>query len=804
MPEAGTAPLGAGEQRRSYIGARVRRREDERFLADGGCYVADIRRPHMADMAVVRSPLPHARINAIDLSAAQRAPGVLAAISAADLGGISAIPDYFDWARPVRNFPLMRDRVRYVGAPVAAIVATDRYLAEDAAELVDIDYEELPIVGTMDEALAPGAPRLYEDWPDNVMVAVPAAKLTDSRIFERAPRVVRGSYAIQRYGAMPMETRGAVAEYTDGRLTLWSSTQLPHILRTMLSTVLGVPESDLRVIAPDVGGAFGCKAELYPEEFLVAALAIRLGRPVRFVEDRAEHNIATGQARDMVIDLEAAVEDDGTILAIRGSIMQDLGSEEIYPPGFGMALTALGTLTGPYRIPEQAIRVACVVTSKTPAGAYRGFGMPEAVFAMERLMDKVARETGTDRLELRRRMLLRPAELPYTTASGAVLDSGSHAAAFERVLEMTRKSAERTRAEHADDKRIRIGSAVVNYVEGVTGSFFSATGNWTSQDSCAITFGPDGTVIVRTGVSTGGQGVWTMVATLTAEALGVPVERVRVMLGDTDLTPYGLGGWGSRSTNVFGGALLKAAQTVKNKGCVIAAHLLEAAVGDMVAENGVFHVAGSSHPQVTWADVARVAYVRTLELPPGVDPGLEATAFYDPPVDQVTRADGKINACLAYTNASQGVVLSVDVGTGEVRVLDYLVVHDCGTVINPMIVEGQIHGGVAQGIGGALYEHFVYSPEGQPLTTTFMDYLVPSAIEIPPISVEHFESPSPRTAFGAKGTGEAGLIGPAPAIAAAIEDALAEFGVPEITATPLPPAAVLRLIDTGLNTATGA
>ena len=797
MPEPRPAPPAAGEHRRSYIGARLPRREDERLLSDGGCYVADIRRPGMADLAVVRSPFPHAKISAIDLSTAREAPGVLAAICAADLSGLSAIPDYIDRARPVRNFPLMRDRARYVGAPVAAVVATDRYLAEDAAELVEVDYEELPVIATVGQALAANAARLYEDWPDNVMVAVPPAQLTDGRIFERAAKIVRGTYTIQRHGAMPMETRGSVAEYADGRLTLWSSTQLPHILRTMLSTVLRLPESDIRVIAPDVGGAFGCKAELYPEEFLVAALARRLGRPVRYIEDRAEHAVATCHARDMVIDLEAAVAGDGTIQAIRGTIVQDLGSEEVYPPGFAMSLTALGTLTGPYRIAEQSVGVACVVTNKTPAGAYRGFGMPEAVFAMERLIDNVARETGSDGAGLRRRMLLQPGELPYTTASGAILDSGSHAAAYERAVELTGESVQRARADHAGDARIRIGSAVVNYVEGTTGSFLGATGNWTSQDSCGLAFGPDGTVIVRTGVSTGGQGVWTMVATLTAEALGVPVERVRVMLGDTDLTPYGLGGWGSRSTNVFGGALLKAARTVTDKGRVIAAHLLEAAVGDIVAEDGVFHVAGSPQPRVSWADVARAAYVRTVDLPPGVDPGLEATAFYDPPVDQGPHADGKINACLAYTNASQGVVVSVDVDTGEVRVIDYLVIHDCGTVINPMIVEGQIHGGVAQGIGGALYEHLVYSPDGQPLATTFMDYIVPSATEIPPIIVEHLESPSPRTAFGAKGAGEAGLIGPAAAIAAAVEDALAEFGVPQITATPLQPSVVLRLIDSG-------
>ena len=411
-PTAGTAgSLGANVReghRPSYVGVRVPRLEDKRLLSGNARFLADIRRPGMVEMALVRSHLPHARIKSIDLSSARAEPGVLAAISASDLDGLSPIPDYFDWARPVRNFALMRDRVRYVGAPVAAVVASDRYLAEDAVELVEVDYEELKVVSTVGEALAPGSTLLYQDWPDNRMVEVPAANPRADRIFAQAPRVVHGRYTTQRYSAMPMETRGAIAEYVDGRLTVWSSTQLPHILRTMLATVLALPESDIRVIAPDVGGGFGCKAELYPEEFLVAALAIRLGSPVRYVEDRTEHLVSAAQARDMTIDLEAAIEEDGTILAIRGSIIQDLGSEEIYPPGFAMALVVLGSLTGPYRIAEQAVEVICVATNKTPTGAYRGFGIPEATFALERLLDKVARETGTDRLDLRRRMILAP------------------------------------------------------------------------------------------------------------------------------------------------------------------------------------------------------------------------------------------------------------------------------------------------------------------------------------------------------------------------------------------------------------
>jgi carbon-monoxide dehydrogenase large subunit len=498
----------------------------------------------------------------------------------------------------------------------------------------------------------------------------------------------------------------------------------------------------------------------------------------------------------MVIDLDAAVDADGRVEALRGTIDHDLGSEEIYPPGFCMAFVAMGSLTGPYHIPHQSVRVRGIVTNKTPAGAYRGFGIPEAVFAMERMMDKIASQIGMDRIEVRRRNLIDAEHLPYTTASGAVLDSGSHRAAFDRVVELGRSALDEARAARGPQPTIRLGLGVINYVEGVNPTAFTTTGNWTANDACTLTVEPDGSVTVAGGVLTMGQGVITMAATLAAEALGVPIENIRVAFGDTDTNPYGLGAWGSRSTVAFGGALVKAAAEIRQKAAAIAAHLLEAAPADMVFADGRIHVAGSREFGVSWADVARVATVRTLDLPPGIDPGLAATATYEPDnVDHVPRPDGRMNACATYTNSSHAAVVAVDVETGAVEVLRYLVTHDCGTVINPTIVEGQIHGGVAQGIGGALYEHNAYGPEGTPLATTFMDYLLPTATEVPPIIVEHFESPAPSTAFGAKGMGEAGLIGPAPAIAAAVEDALREFGVTGLSQTPLRPSVVLAAIQ---------
>jgi carbon-monoxide dehydrogenase large subunit len=794
MPETGGLAAVA-TLRPSYIGARLPRLEDQRLLAGQGRYLADIEVPGCLELTLVRSPFAHARIARIDVSAAEGAPGVVMAVTAVDLDDVRPVPDFSEYARPVRAFPLCRERVRFAGAAIAAVVAADRYLAEDAAELVQVEYEELPVVSSVEAALAEGATRLYEEWPDNKMIDAPGSDPEVERIFASADRVIGGVYTTQRYAAAPMETRGTIAQFADGRLTVWTTTQWPHICRTILSHVLPLAERDIRVIAPDIGGGFGCKAEIYPEDYVVCWAAMRLGRPVRYVEDRAEHLVASAQARDMAITLQAAVHEDGRIEAIRGSVVQDLGSEEIYPPAFNMAFVAAGSLTGPYRIPHQDVGVIGVVTNKTPAGAYRGFGLPEGVFAMERLVDRIARELGLDPLEVRRRNMIGQEDLPYVTAAGAVIDSGSHREAFEEVIEMAEVARAAAMASHDPGGTTRVGVGIANYVEGVAPSYFVTTGNFTANESCSVRFEPDGGVRVSSSVLTMGQGVDTMVATLTAEVLGVPIEDIRVQLGDTDVAPYGLGAWGSRSVVSFGGSLLKAGGQVREKARAIAGHLLETAPEDVVIDGGVLHVAGSPERAVSWRDVATAAYLRVFELPRGMEPGLEAMATWEPDIDDVPGEDGRMNACAAYTNASHAALVEVDVETGVVRVLEYFVTHDCGTLINPMIVEGQIHGGVAQGVGGTLYEHCIYGPEGQPMATTFMDYLVPTAVEVPSINIEHFESPSPLVAFGAKGAGESGLTGPAAAIAAAVEDALREFDVTGLDATPLTPATVLRAIQ---------
>ena len=772
-----------------HAGVRTPRREDERLLTGRAAFVADVELAGCLEVAFVRSPVPHARIGRIETAAASAAPGVHLVVGAADLDGMSPIPDTHTRTRPVAQFPLARGRVRYVGAPMVAVVADDRYLAEDAAELVEVELDELPAVISIDEALAEGAPRLYDEWPDNRIIEIERPNPEMDALFARS-RVIRGTYRMQRHTSMPMETRGAAAEYRRGRLTIWTSTQVPHVERTILARVLGIPESDLRVIAPDVGGGFGGKLQLYPEDAVVAWLAMRIGRPVRWIEDRREHFLGSVHARDERVDLEGAIDDEGHLVALRARLVCDVGSGETYPPGTSPALVSAASVTAAYRIDRAQTSVTCVVTNKTPSGAYRGFGTPEMIFAVERFLDRVARETGQDRIQLRRDLLIRPEDLPYTTPGGRKIDSGSHVEAFERAVAWGAAAVARHRLTAAGP----VGVGYASYIEGVAANYFPNTNLWTGYETSILRIDPDGRVVVAGGVSPSGQGLETMMATVTADQLGVPLSQVVVRLGDTDLTPYGLGSFASRSTVVAVGAILLSAGRLREKVLRIAAHLLEADPGDLVIEGGQIHVRGVLERVLTFADVASAAYFKTFLLPAGVEPGLEVSASYDPPgTDHLPNERGKMNACLTWANSCHAAVVEVVPGTGEVRILDYLAVHDAGPILNPLIVNGQVHGGIAQGIGGALYEELVYSEDGQPLVTSFMDYLVPGAMEVPRITIQHLSSPSPLTPLGLKGVGEAGVAGPAAAIAGAVCDALADLGV-DIESTPISPSALRRLI----------
>jgi carbon-monoxide dehydrogenase large subunit len=775
--------------RRSLIGAPGPRREDRPLLDGTARFVADIRLPGLVDAAFVRSPFAHASISRVDLTAAREHLGVHLAVAADELVGVQQFPQFLFFVKDVQLFPLARDRVRYVGAPVAVVVADDRYVAEDAAMAAVVDYEELPTVASLEEALAPDAPRLYDDWDDNKILFFPHDTDAVAEIFASHPSV-EISLRSQRQSANPMETRGVVAQYQGDRLTVWSSTQAPHMLRTTLSLTLGLSESRIRVVTPSVGGGFGAKLHQYPEEVALAWLAMQLDRPVRWIEDRSEHMQTAVHARDQLMEIQAAYDERGIIQALRCNQVTDVGSGEIFAPGTATSLVSAGSLTGPYKIPHSDVTITCVVTNKTPSGAYRGFGQGEAVFAMERTIERVAREVGADPNDLRREMMVKAEDLPYTTTAGAILDSGSHVEAFDRAIELTEDLAARTRTRFAGDPNVRIGVGYSSYVEATAPTHFGTSGLWTAYDSASIHVTPDGGARVSAGVAAIGQGTETMMATLAADALEIPVEKISVVLGDTDASPYGLGAWGSRGAVVVSGAIVKAARVIREKAMRIAAQLLEADANDIILDEGRYHVQGSPETAVTLGDIATAAYGRTMKLPDGVDPGLDVTVAFEPPdVTHFPDSHGKMNAAATWSNNSHGAVVKVDVVTGVIEVVEYVVVHDCGTVINPTIVAGQIQGGVAQGIAGALYEQVHYSDGAQPQSASFMDYLIPTAIEIPAVTMDHFVSPAPGIPLGVKGAGEAGTIGAAAAITNAITDALREFEV-DVTSTPVTPTIV--------------
>ena len=774
-----------------YVGANVTRPGDDNLLLGRGTFVADIRLNGTVEMVMVRSPYAHAEIVSIDTGAARALPGVIAVWTAADLHGVSPFPDLAALAAPVAMLPLATTKVRYVGMPVAAVVAEDRYVAEDAAELVAVEYSPLTPVTSIEQALEVNAPRLFDGWDSNRLVDLAISIPAVDESIEAAGSTLQRRYRIGRHTAMPIETRATVADFDGSRLHVRACCQTPHMMRTALSYVLPIEESDIRVTAPAVGGGFGQKQHNYPEDVLVCWASMQLRRPVRHREDRAEHMLASAHSRDQVIEIEAALGSDGVIEAIRCHIYQDAGSGEVWPGGFCPSLTTAGHMTGPYRIDLAAVSVTAVVTNKTPSGSYRGYGIPEACFALERFIDDIAAAGGHDRLELRRKMLLEQSDFPYRTAGGAHLDSGTYRECFERIVEL----AEARYADHVaeSDGTELIGVGYATYREGTAPSHYTVAGHWTGYEACRIEIDPSGTALVSSGMTDQGQGTYTFVQTLTADALALDLDRVRVLLGDTDLCPYGLGAWGSRQAVVGGGALLDAASTIRAKASAIAAHMLEANPDDVVLDDDGFHVRGSPSPAVSWQQIGTAATIRTLDLPGGMDPGLAATARYEPEIlEHEVNADGGINAAAAWVNATHAAIARVDGTTGAVEILDYLVAHDCGPIINPPIVLGQIVGGVAQGIGGTLYEDLAYNEDGQP-QTAFMDYLVPSAVEMPDLVVEHFGSDSELTPLGIKGVGEGGTVGPPAAITNAVAHALADYH-PDVSETPLTPERVLRLM----------
>ncbi|GAA1288238.1 xanthine dehydrogenase family protein molybdopterin-binding subunit [Saccharothrix xinjiangensis] len=776
------------------IGARVTRTEDPRLLTGRATFLDDVRAPGMLEAALLRSTLPHARVVRVDTAAAAAHPGVFAVLTGADVKAAVVAPQPVVWRPdpdaplPVGH-PLAVDVVRYPGQGVAAVAAVDRATAEDAVELIEVEYEPLPAVTTLEQALAPGAPRLHEDLPDNVGARAVVEKGDVEAAFARADVVLRESFRFSRQTAAPLETRGVVATWdpVTSRLDLWLSTQAPELVRELMGEVLGLPVGRIRVRTPDVGGGFGAKFDFYGEEVVAAVLSRATGRPVKLVEDRRESFVASSHSREQRIEVELAARADGTITGLRGTVHGVLGGV-LGSVGLSPCWTTAATMTGPYDIPAYRMDVVGVLTNKSPYGSYRGYGLPKANFVHEHMVEALARRLGVDAHAVRRRNFIRPSAFPYASPV-FVYDTGRYEECLDLCLRAVARAGWPAFASSARERgeAVGIGYSFHTEVSGFGPSRIINQGGMRHSgfDEEVVRIDSTGHVTVHTGQSAMGQGVHTALAQVAAQTLGVPLDHVTVISGDTDSCPYtGYGTGASRAAAVGGAALLTAATRLRAKVLRIAGHLLEVSPDDLVVADGVISVRGAPGATLSLARVGDAAY-RRLDgaLPEGEAPSLEEREVYDPV--NVTTSCG----CTAA-------LVSVDVETGVVTPLGHLIAHDCGTVINPLIVDGQLHGGAAQGIGGALFEQLAYGPSGEALTRSFTDYLVPTAVEVPPFAVEHMSTPAEHVPGGFKGMGEAGVVGAGAAIAHAVEDALSAHGV-TITSLPITPPALLAAIREG-------
>ncbi|SLN75549.1 xanthine dehydrogenase family protein molybdopterin-binding subunit [Roseisalinus antarcticus] len=765
----------AGDAKGSWIGSSVLRKEDSRHLRASGRFVADIRIPGLQDVAFLRSPMAHARL--LGVTAPEGAEDRVFAL--ADLGPLNDLPagPELDAFRMAPYPPLAGDKVRYVGQPIAACIGKDRASAEDIAEETIPDLEELGCVVDAVAALAPDAPRLHDDWPDNAFIRAPI-RAGETDALANAPVRVTRSLRMSRQATVSLEGRGVVA-YWDNRaeeLVVHLSTQGPHVMRHGLAQVLELRESQIRVIAPDVGGGFGGKNRLTPEEVAVAALALRLKRPLRWIEDRNEHLLASVHAREHIYDLTLCGDTDGRLIGISGSLHVDAGAYALWPTGaFMEASMAARNLTGPYRMQALDIETFTVATNKPPMGPYRGVARPGACFAIERMVDEFAQEIGQDPIEVRRRNLLTSEELPHKTQGGMTLDSGDYPAALEKALSMIDVPALRRRQKEGEPDGRRIGLGVAIYTE----QSGHGTAEWTKRkarvvpgfESATLRAHSDGSVDLFVGILNHGQGLETTLAQIAATELGLDPAEITVRHGDTGISPFGFGTFASRSIVFSGGAVAKAARTVAAKARRIAGHLLQVSPDTVTLQGGLLCAGNASIP---FAEVARAATVRPEFLPLGEPPLLEATETYEP-----------ADSSGVFSYGAHAVAIAVEPETGAVEILDYVVAEDCGVIINPMIVDGQILGGVAQGLGTALFEELVYDPEtGQPLATTFGDYMVACAPEIPDIRIAHLMTPAAVTEYGVRGMGEGRAIAPPAVIGNALSDAFAGATFLETPFTP--------------------
>jgi carbon-monoxide dehydrogenase large subunit len=766
------------------VGQSFKRVEDPRLITGEGRYVDDVQLPRMCYAAILRSPYAHARIRHIDVSKALQTPGVVTVITGKDiLGKIGPLPCA---AHPVpemkmpTHYALAVNKVYFVGHPVAVVVAEDRYLARDALDLIEVDYEELPPVTDPQKALQPDAPIIHEDLGTNLAFEWKIEGGDVDAAFAQAEVIVRQDFVNQRLIPVPMEPRCVLAEWDAGNrlLTIWTSTQIPHLVRSLVAGMLNLPENHVRVIAPDVGGGFGQKLQVYVEEALMGYLAMTLDRPVKWTETRRENFMASIHGRDQIGVMELALKRDGTILGLRYDVIADMGAYyQLLTPAIP-TLTGL-MLCGAYKIPAVRMTKKAVFTNKMCTDAYRGAGRPEATFLLERMMDLAAKELGMDPAEIRRKNFIPPDAFPYTTPHGITYDSGNYEAALNRALELVEYEKWRKEQQEARKQGRYIGIGISSYVEicGMGPSKAMPAGGW---ESATVRVEPSGKVIVLTGAHPHGQGEETSFTQIVAEELGVAPEDVMVIHGDTEKVQYGIGIFGSRGLAVGGTAVYMAAQRVKEKARKIAAFLLNVSEAEVEARDGTFVKRNDPSKFVTWQQIAQAAY-DPKNYPPDMEPGLVATAFYEP-------------SNFTFPSGTHICVCEVDIETGEVKILRYVAVDDCGKVVNPLLVEGQIIGGIVQAFGQAMMERCVYDENGQLLTGELLDYAIPKAHNAPKIVVDRVETPSPVNPLGAKGVGEAGTIGATPAFINAVCDALEPLGIRHID-MPLTPARVWHAIQ---------
>ncbi len=775
-----------------YVGRSMKRKEDPRMITGEARYVDDITLPGMLHAAIVRSPEAHAAIVSIDVSGAEARDDVVAVFTGEDLaesfkGGLPMVwdPPGVDINTP-DHWPLKRGEVKHVGDPVAVVVGTDRYSVVDAAERVVVDYDPKPAVVDPEKALEDGSPLVWEQFRTNRTHEWGLSGGDIEAGLAEADVVVERRLVNHRIAGAPIEPRGSIGEPRGDSLTLYSSTQIPHIARYVLSGMLGIPEDKLRVVAPDVGGGFGSKLQVYAEEALVLVLAKRLGRPVKWTESRTEHMTNSHHGRDQINHITLGAKRDGTLTACRAKIIADLGAYQQLLTAF---IPELGfpVMGGCYKIPAIDLHFEGVFTNKFATDAVRGAGRPEATYWIELTMDVLARKLDMDPLELRRRNFIGKDEFPYTTALGITYDSGDYQGTLDRLLEHFDRDAFRSEQDQLREQGIYRGVGFSTWVEvcglgpsravGPQGVGLQAA-FW---ESAMVRIHPSGSATVFTGTSPHGQGLDTSFAQIAADRLGIDPENVDVIHGDTDQGPFGWGTYGSRSLSVGGEAVARAAEKVQEKAKRICAALLEAAPEDLELVDGKLQVRGSPDKGMTMAEIAGAAHIPPQELPADIEPGLEETAFYDP-------------ENFVFPFGAHACVAEVDVETGKVSLVRYVSVDDCGPAVNPMLIDGQIHGGIAHAIGQALYEQVVYDADGQLVTSSFVDYALPTAAEIPHMETDRTETPSPVNSLGVKGVGEAGTIAATPAITAAVLDALGPLGVTWID-MPLTPMRVRQAIE---------